>query len=167
MSMTETAKQLAAQKNMESRHGLTYEALQVEKEVFQGQVFTEISRQFAPLSEAIALQSRDFRQSMGEFKHMTKLFHEEFQGAIQRATQAGAELKERSGRITTKLWVVLMVASLSTGALSAYGCLRMLPNLSGDREAATYWRTFQSQFQKLTPAQQNTVQQYLFSNPKR
>ena len=136
MSMTETAKQLAAQKNTESRHGLTREAMAVEKEVFQGQVFIEISRQFAPLSEAIALQSRDVRHSMEEFKRMTARFHEEFQGAITRAREASAELKERSQRITARLWVVLMVASLSTGALSAYGCLKMWPRFSEDREAA-------------------------------
>jgi hypothetical protein len=167
MSMTETAKELAAQKNTESRHGLTREAMQVEKEVFQGQVFIEISRQFAPLSEAIALQSRDVRQSMEEFKRMTARFHEEFQGAITRATQAGAELKDRSRRITARLWVLLMISSLSTGALSAYGCLRMWPRLSEDRAAAAQWHTLQSQFQRLTPTQQRKVNQLLDSNPKR
>jgi hypothetical protein len=166
MSMTETAKQLAAQKNTESRHGLTREAMQVEKEVFQGQVFIEISRQFAPLSEAIALQSRDVRQSMEEFKRMTVRFHEEFQGAITRAREAGAELKERSQRITGRLWVILIITSLSTGALSAYGCLRMWPRLSEDRAAAGEWRTLQGQFQRLNAAQQRKINQLLFSNPK-
>jgi hypothetical protein len=167
MSMTETAKQQAAQKNTESRHGLTREAMAVEKEVFQGQVFIEISRQFAPLSEAIALQSRDVRQSMEEFKRMTTRFHEDFERAITRAKEAGAELKDRSQRITARLWVVLMIASLSTGALSAYGCLRMWPRLSEDRAAAAQWRTLQSQFQRLTPTQQRKVNQLLDSNPKR
>jgi hypothetical protein len=167
MSMTETAKQQAAQKNMESRHGLTREAMAVEKEIFQGQVFIEISRQFAPLSEAIALQSRDVRKSMEEFKLMTARFHEEFQGAITRAREAGAELKERTSRITARLWVILIVTSLSTGALSAYGCLRMWPRLSEDRAAAAELRTLQGQFQRLTPAQQHKVNQLLDLNPKR
>ncbi len=167
MSMTEMARQLAKQKNAESGHGLTREAVQMEREAFQDRVIQEVSRQFAPLSEAIALQSRDLRESMEEFKHMTKRFHEEFRGAITRATQAGAELKERSQRITAKLWVVLMVASLSTGALSAYECLRMQPRFSEDREAAAQWRTLQSQFQRLTPTQQHKINQLLDSNPKR
>ena len=65
-----------------------------ERRVSGQRVIQEVSRQFAPLSEAIALQSRDLRESMAEFKHMTKRFHEEFRGAIERARRAGAELQE-------------------------------------------------------------------------
>ena len=82
MSMTEMAKQLAKQKNAENGPGLTREAVQMEREGFQERVIQEVSRQFAPLSEAIALQSRDLRESMAEFKHMTKRFHEEFRRCV-------------------------------------------------------------------------------------
>jgi hypothetical protein len=166
MSMTEMAKQLAKQKNAENGPGLTREAVQMEREEFQARVIQEVSRQFAPLSEAIALQSRDLRESMAEFKHMTKRFHEEFRGAIERATAAGADLQDRSRRITGKLWVVMTLTSLGIGALSAYECLKMQPNLSGDRDAATEWRSLQDRFQRLTPTQQRKVNQLLDSNPK-
>ena len=169
--MTETAKQLAAQKNAESGPGLTRKLLEREatireREEFQARVLAEVSRQIDPLSEAIAIQSREARQNTADLSRMSQRTQEALQGTLEQSRTVTRELREAIQGFTVKAIVTLVVTSVLVGVLSAFVFSRTSQTPSEDREAATHWRALEARFQALSPAKQNLVNGLLFSNPK-